>query len=540
MRLDNVDDLDLYYFEIENGIERKHKVEDLKIGEEAYFRNGYRNKIVKHGEEDYMFYRFDEVQTHVENFDCDYSIEDVRDNITYFFDYDLEYSNERVELLDSLFEVNSNVIEGLFSTSRIIKKEQKKSKNFLAEEQKLDKYVQGMADYILHPKFNNIESEEYFDGLREEYDFLKKKNGKSNAEIAEMMEVKDEIDLINHGIMSKSRENRNSQRENNKEDNQDLEYASGVIMKPSEFSTDKSKIEYTGKDLEIDKDYWKRMGFSKEGIKFRKGVMSTYEQALDILEKQLGYGKYKNKKKSLEKETRSKLKDVYYTDSSGNERVLTANRRFNKLKTMHSELKSEYFNAKEILATPISFTQLTPASTKYDFNYDTWYVDENGKEVEVSKNTLSLNDVNTYKGLIRNYYDLKDKYEDDFHDDMWAILLTFEDLVSRTVLTKEEKFLLQELMGDSTRKEVSEAFQNKFKRKVSNYTLSKWTNTTIPNKILNTYRETLDDWLYTFKIKGKFKKCGRCGEIKLINNDRYFGARGGSKDGFDSICRTCR
>ena len=39
--------------------------------------------------------------------------------------------------------------------------------------------------------------------------------------------------------------------------------------------------------------------------------------------------------------------------------------------------------------------------------------------------------------------------------------------------------------------------------------------------------------------KGKYKKCSRCGQIKLAHN-KYFSKNKTSKDGFYSICKCCR
>jgi hypothetical protein len=41
------------------------------------------------------------------------------------------------------------------------------------------------------------------------------------------------------------------------------------------------------------------------------------------------------------------------------------------------------------------------------------------------------------------------------------------------------------------------------------------------------------------KEKGAYKKCSRCGQIKLANN-KYFSKNKTSKDGFYSICKACR
>ena len=46
-------------------------------------------------------------------------------------------------------------------------------------------------------------------------------------------------------------------------------------------------------------------------------------------------------------------------------------------------------------------------------------------------------------------------------------------------------------------------------------------------------------WYYTEKEKGKWKRCSRCGQIKLAHN-KFFSKNNTSKDGYYSICKECR
>jgi hypothetical protein len=51
-----------------------------------------------------------------------------------------------------------------------------------------------------------------------------------------------------------------------------------------------------------------------------------------------------------------------------------------------------------------------------------------------------------------------------------------------------------------------------------------------------------DEWLdeyYLNEEKGVYKKCSRCGQIKLAHN-KYFSKNKTSKDGYYSICKSCR
>ena len=47
------------------------------------------------------------------------------------------------------------------------------------------------------------------------------------------------------------------------------------------------------------------------------------------------------------------------------------------------------------------------------------------------------------------------------------------------------------------------------------------------------------DYYYLNVAKGKYKKCSRCGEIKLAH-PKFFSINKASKDGYYSICKECR
>ena len=46
-------------------------------------------------------------------------------------------------------------------------------------------------------------------------------------------------------------------------------------------------------------------------------------------------------------------------------------------------------------------------------------------------------------------------------------------------------------------------------------------------------------WYYLNEKKGKYKRCSRCGQIKLAHS-KYFSKNKTSKDGFYSLCKCCR
>jgi len=61
----------------------------------------------------------------------------------------------------------------------------------------------------------------------------------------------------------------------------------------------------------------------------------------------------------------------------------------------------------------------------------------------------------------------------------------------------------------------------------------------IPGIIASTAEDQYLTWYYLTKEQGKFKKCSKCGQIKLAHI-KYFSKNKTSKDGFYSICKSCR
>ena len=70
------------------------------------------------------------------------------------------------------------------------------------------------------------------------------------------------------------------------------------------------------------------------------------------------------------------------------------------------------------------------------------------------------------------------------------------------------------------------------------YISSLWRNK-IPKLIAEQAQKDWLEWYYTNKKKGYWKKCSRCGQIKLGHN-KFFSKNKTSKDGWYSICKDCR
>ena len=70
------------------------------------------------------------------------------------------------------------------------------------------------------------------------------------------------------------------------------------------------------------------------------------------------------------------------------------------------------------------------------------------------------------------------------------------------------------------------------------YISSLWRNK-IPKLLAEQAKKDYLMWYYTNVEYGKWKKCSKCGEIKLAHN-YFFSINKTSKDGYYSICKACR
>ena len=70
------------------------------------------------------------------------------------------------------------------------------------------------------------------------------------------------------------------------------------------------------------------------------------------------------------------------------------------------------------------------------------------------------------------------------------------------------------------------------------YISALWRNK-IPKLIAEKAKEDYLIWYFTFVEKGTWKKCSKCGQIKLAHK-RFFSRNNTSKSGFYSICKECR
>ena len=153
---------------------------------------------------------------------------------------------------------------------------------------------------------------------------------------------------------------------------------------------------------------------------------------------------------------------------------------------------------------------------------------------------ISLMDPKVCEAILCNYSRLKQESYDRFDGDTWYLVYDFELLCEKALEKYPLYMRLVECKIDGMQNiDIQAQLQLEFGIKHSvEYISSLWRNK-IPKLIASAAEDQYLDWYYLNKQKGKYKKCSRCGKIKLAHN-KYFSKNKTSKDGFYSICKDCR
>lgn len=142
--------------------------------------------------------------------------------------------------------------------------------------------------------------------------------------------------------------------------------------------------------------------------------------------------------------------------------------------------------------------------------------------------------------LLCNYSKLKQESWDDFKSDVKYMMEDLDEVVELALADFPilHDILVYKIDGKSNI-EIQKQIDKDYGVKHSvEYISSLWRNK-IPKMIADKASEEYLLWHFTNVERGKWKKCSRCGEIKLAHN-RFFSKNKSSKDGFYSICKCCR
>ena len=220
------------------------------------------------------------------------------------------------------------------------------------------------------------------------------------------------------------------------------------------------------------------------------------------------------------------------------EKTATGKKKY-KLKKWLIEMHQEQYIIKDAYRGPMlpnsaSIKNLTKARLTEDI-----YIDEKGEPH--SNCIVDLFNPAHISALLCNYSALKEDCWGNFSWDFWYLMEDLDVLVDST-LKKDfplyYKLLIYKIDGRSNL-EIQEALKDEFDITYTvEYLSSLWRNK-IPKLIAEKAKERYLIWYYTYKEYGKWKRCSKCGQVKLAHN-RFFSKNNTSKDGWYSICKSCR
>lgn len=200
------------------------------------------------------------------------------------------------------------------------------------------------------------------------------------------------------------------------------------------------------------------------------------------------------------------------------------------------ELRKDQYTIKNAYRKPIVFAKKMHSKHLSQFD-DSYKIDEEGKVIPEG---ISFLNPKVISAILCNYSRLKQVGFDDLESDTWYMMLDFDILAAKALedYPLYDRIALDKIDGMQNidiQKDIEEQYNVKYSLE---YISSLWRKK-IPNLIASQAEDDLLNWHYLYKEKGKYKKCSKCGRIKLAHN-KYFSRNKTSRDGWYSICKECR
>ena len=153
---------------------------------------------------------------------------------------------------------------------------------------------------------------------------------------------------------------------------------------------------------------------------------------------------------------------------------------------------------------------------------------------------VSLLDPVVCSAILCNYSRLKEDSYDRFEGDLYYLMLAFDEIADKALKEYPLYEKIVECKVDGLQNtQIQEILQMEFGIKHSLEYISSLWRKKIPKLIASQAEDEYLYWYYLNIEKGKYKKCSRCGQVKLAHN-KYFSKNKTSRDGFYSICKKCR
>ena len=202
------------------------------------------------------------------------------------------------------------------------------------------------------------------------------------------------------------------------------------------------------------------------------------------------------------------------------------------------EMRKDQYVIKNAYRRPIVPNKLTRSTHVIMLPDETSsFDDEDGYPIPKG---VSLLDPVVCSAILCNYSRLKEDSFDRFEGDLYYLMLAFDEIADKALKEYPLYEKIVECKVDGLQNtQIQEILQMEFGIKHSLEYISSLWRKKIPKLIASQAEDEYLYWYYLNIEKGKYKKCSRCGQVKLAHN-KYFSKNKTSRDGFYSICKKCR
>lgn len=219
------------------------------------------------------------------------------------------------------------------------------------------------------------------------------------------------------------------------------------------------------------------------------------------------------------------------------EKAATGKKKF-FLKKQLIEMRQEQYILKNSYRAPMHCMNLIKSFHQITFDEKITVIDEGTVKGE---GLLCFFNPSHISALLCNYYKLKDSVWGKFNTDAWCIMQDLDNLINIALKDKYPMYydLLFWKAQGLQNVEVQKLLEKKHNVKHSVEYISSLWRQKIPKIMAEKAQELYLIWHYSNVEYGHWKKCSRCGQIKLANN-RFYSKNKSSRDGLYSICKECR